>query len=63
MPKKDVVENIGNQKSLNQQAVTFDHVINYALTSSVRPTNYKMETTDWRFVDKLDNRDNFTGNF
>ncbi|WP_211097642.1 SspB-related isopeptide-forming adhesin [Ligilactobacillus agilis] len=62
VPKKDVVENIGNQKSLNQQAVTFDHVINYALTSSVRPTNYKMETTDWRFVDKLDNRDSFTGN-
>ncbi|WP_035189143.1 LPXTG cell wall anchor domain-containing protein, partial [Ligilactobacillus equi] len=62
-PKKDVIENLGNPKSLDQQEVGFGHVVTYALKSSILPKNYKFDTDSWSMEDHLDKRDNFNNHW
>ncbi|MEY8661520.1 LPXTG cell wall anchor domain-containing protein [Ligilactobacillus faecis] len=60
-PVKDIVDNVGSQKSLDNTAIKLGEVKRYKLTSSIRPANYKEKTEQWKLVDKLDPIDQYTG--
>lgn len=60
-PAKDIVDSVGSQTSLNGTEVKLGDVKKYKLTSSIRPANYKEKTEQWKFVDILDPKDEYTG--
>lgn len=60
-PKKDVTVNVGSQESLDDKTININDIFNYKLVSSVRPANYGGITENWDFTDKLDSKDQFTG--
>lgn len=60
-PAKDIVDSIGSQTSLNGAEIKLGDVKKYKLTSSIRPANYKEKTEQWKFVDILDSKDEYTG--
>lgn len=60
-PAKDIVDSVGSQTSLNGAEIKLGDVKKYKLTSSIRPANYKEKTEQWKFVDILDSKDEYTG--
>lgn len=60
-PAKDIVDSVGSQTSLNGAKIKLGDVKKYKLTSSIRPANYKEKTEQWKFVDILDPKDEYTG--
>lgn len=53
-PTKDVVQDVGNQSSINNKDLTIGQYFDYKLNSSERPKDYKGTTTEWGGTDYLD---------
>lgn len=63
-PTKDVVQDVGNQTSINNKNLTVGQYYKYELNSSERPANYDGTTSEWGGTDKLDTEHiEFTGNW
>lgn len=61
-PKKDIVVNVGDQKSLDGKEIKLGDIFDYKLESSVRPENYGGQTIEWGGTDDFDAvHDEFTG--
>lgn len=53
-PTKDVVQDVGNQSSINNKDLTIGQYFDYKLNSSERPKDYRGTTTEWGGTDYLD---------
>ncbi|WP_251913470.1 LPXTG cell wall anchor domain-containing protein [Lactiplantibacillus plantarum] len=62
-PSKDVVVNVGNQKSLNGKTIKLGDVFDYKLKSSGRSANYGGSTSEWSIKDTLSDKDDYTGQY
>ncbi|MFO1546919.1 LPXTG cell wall anchor domain-containing protein [Lactiplantibacillus plantarum] len=62
-PSKDVVVNVGNQKSLNGKTIKLGDVFDYKLKSSKRSANYGGSTSEWSIKDTLSDKDDYTGQY
>ncbi|KZU95929.1 hypothetical protein Lp19_1208 [Lactiplantibacillus plantarum] len=62
-PSKDVVVNVGNQKSLNGKTIKLGDVFDYKLKSSERSANYGGSTSEWSIKDTLSDKDDYTGQY
>lgn len=62
-PSKDVVVNVGNQKSLDGKTIKLGDVFDYKLKSSERSANYGGSTSEWSIKDTLSDKDDYTGQY
>ena len=62
-PEKDVVLTAGDTKSINDSKITKGDSFDYRLKSSERPGNYGGVTAHWSLTDKLDPKDQITGDY